>query len=104
MTRDDLLAGNVDLLEHAARLLADLPVHRIAVATTLDADGTLTVQIEGTGVDRADLAVNGRPRVSVDIGAAPETVTVPGVTAGQHLRIEAYSAGQLAAVMGMASG
>ncbi|MGH4024378.1 MAG: S41 family peptidase [Pseudonocardiaceae bacterium] len=95
MTRDDLLADNADLLERAAELLATLPEHRVAVSTTLAADGTLTVQLEGTGVDRADLIIDARPRASVDIGAAPVTTTVPGVRPRQHLRVEGYSAGVL---------
>lgn len=101
MTRDDLLAGNTDLLERAAQLLAGLPVHRLGVSTTLDttaldAAGTLTATIEGTGVDRADLVVAGRPRASIDLGAVPETVTVPGVSAGQRLRVEGFARGHLA--------
>lgn len=94
MTRDDLLAGNVDLLERAAELLAGMPEHRVTVACTRHED-TLTAQIEGTGVDRVDLAVDGRPRASIDLGATPGTVTVPGVSAGQRLRLEGYAAGHL---------
>ncbi|HEU0086044.1 MAG TPA: S41 family peptidase, partial [Pseudonocardiaceae bacterium] len=97
MTRDDLLADNVDLLERAAELLAGMPVHRVGVTATRDASGALTAVIEGTGVDRADVILDGRPRASVDLGATPETVTVPSVAAGQHLRVEGYAAGQLVA-------
>lgn len=97
LTRDDLLADNTDLLARAAELLAPLPEHRIAVATAPGADGSLTVQLDGTGVDRADLLVDARPRASVDIGATPVTTTVPGVRPGQRLRAEAYSAGVLVA-------
>ncbi|MFN2497276.1 MAG: S41 family peptidase [Pseudonocardiaceae bacterium] len=97
MTRNDLLADNVDLLDRAAQLLADMPVRELGVSTSLDGGGVLTVQIEATGMDRADLAVDGRPRASVDLGATPETVTVPGVSAGQRLRVDGYASGQLVA-------
>ena len=97
MTRNDLLADNVDLLDRAAQLLAAMPVRRLDVTTSPDGEGTLTVQIDSAGLDRADLAVDGRPRVSVDLGAAPPTVTVPEVRAGQRLRVEGYENGRLVA-------
>jgi len=97
MTRDDLLGDNVDLLADAARLLGDLPVHRLGVTTTLDTDGTLTVRIEATGVDRADLFLDGRPRDSLDVGPASVTAAMSGASAGQQLRVAGYADGQLVA-------
>lgn len=95
LTRNDLLADNVDLMERAAQLLAEQPVHRLDVTVSPGSDGNLAVQLTGTGVDRADLSVDGRPRASVDLGADPQTVTLPGLSTGQRLHAEGYAAGQL---------
>lgn len=95
-TRDDLLAGNVDLLDAAGKLLASMPVHRLEVDTSI-ANDTLTVEIDADGLDRVDLELDGRPLSSEDIGQNPLTVEIEGATAGQLLRADGYSDGELVA-------
>ncbi len=96
LTRNDLLAGNADLLDAAGKLLASMPVRRLDVDTTLTA-GTLTVGVDADGIDRVDLALGGRPHGSYDVGADPLSVEIDGVSAGALLRADGYSGGELVA-------
>jgi Peptidase family S41 len=95
LTRADLLEENVDLLDAAGELLAGMPVRRLSVSASVSGGG-LSVAIDAAGVDRVDLAVDGRPRASEDVGQGPLTVTIPGVSAGQ-LRVDGYLGGELVA-------
>lgn len=96
LTRDDLLAGNVDLLDAAGELLAAMPVRRLALDTSIDG-GTLTVRVDADGIDRADLSLDGRPLSSQDIGDDPVSVEIPGAAAGQLLRVDGFFGGELVA-------
>ena len=95
LTRADLLEENVDLLDAAGELLAGMPVRRLSVSASVSGGG-LSVSIDAAGVDRVDLAVDGRPRASEDVGQGPLTVTIPGVSAGE-LRVDGYLGGELVA-------
>jgi hypothetical protein len=96
LTRNDVLAGNTDLLDRAGQLLAALPVRRLDV-TASAAAGTLTVQLTTTGLDRVDVYLDGRPVASPTVTAPTTTVTIPGATAGQLLRADGFSTGELVA-------
>jgi hypothetical protein len=96
MTRDDLLAGNKDLLDRAGALLAGLTVRRLDIAAVLDA-GDLRVELTVANVDRADVYVDGRPRASVDTPTSEASVTVPGVGQATVVRAEGFADGKLVA-------
>lgn len=96
LTRTDLLAGNVDLLDAAGKLLASMPVRRLEVDTSF-AGATLTVTVDVDGIDRVDLELDGRPLSSEDIDQNPLSVEVEGATAGQLVRADGYSGGELVA-------
>ena len=96
MTRDDLLAGNKDLLDRAGALLADLPLRRLEITAVVDA-GDLQVGLETSNVDRADIYVDGRPRASVDTPAGAASVTVEGVGQPRVVRAEGFADGELVA-------
>jgi C-terminal processing protease CtpA/Prc len=96
LTRNDLLAGNVDLLDVAGELLASMPVRRLEVDTSV-AGNMLTVEIDADGIDRVDLSLDGRPHSSQDIGQNPLSVQIQGVTAGEVLRADGYFNGELVA-------
>jgi hypothetical protein len=96
MTRDDLLAGNKDLLDRAGALLAGMPVRRLDIAAVLDA-GDLRVDLTVANVDRADVYVDGRPRASVDTPTSDASVTVPGVGQATVVRAEGFADGKLVA-------
>jgi hypothetical protein len=96
MTRADLLEGNKDLLDAAGALLAAMPIRSLEVTTSL-AGTTLTVGLDVDGIDRVDLYLNDRPISSEDLGAAPLSIEILDVTAGQLLRADGYEAGELVA-------
>jgi hypothetical protein len=96
MTRDDLLAGNKDLLDRAGELLAGMPVRRLEIAAELDA-GDLRVDLTVSNVDRADIYVDGRPRASVDTPTSEASVTVSGDSQAAFVRAEGFADGQLVA-------
>jgi Peptidase family S41 len=97
MTRRDVLEGNQDLLDRAGALLAALPLRRLEVTATLVADGTLTVALEVSGLDRADLYLDGRPRASVDLADPTATVSLEDAAGAGSVRVEGFSDGELVA-------
>jgi hypothetical protein len=97
MTANDVLQGNVDLLERAGQLLAALPIRTLLVTATPGAGGTVAVQIQSTNLDRADIFVDDRPRTTVDLTGATTNVTVSGVPGAASVRVEGYNGNVLAA-------
>jgi C-terminal processing protease CtpA/Prc len=95
MTRDDLLNGNVDLLNRAGAMLATMPVRRLDLKTSLS-DTTLTVEIDVQGIDRVDVYLDGRPISSEDLTGSL-SIDILDVTAGQQLRADGYQTGSLVA-------
>lgn len=95
MTRDDLLAGNKDLLDRAGALLADMPVRRLEIMAALDA-GDLRVDLEVSNVDRADIYVDGRPRRRSTRRRARRR-SPSGVGQPRVVRAEGFADGQLVA-------
>ncbi|GAA1584841.1 hypothetical protein GCM10009789_43150 [Kribbella sancticallisti] len=96
MTRADLLNGNVDLLDAAGAMLAAMPNRRLGLTTSLAAT-TLTVELDVDGIDRVDLYLDDRPISSEDLSGDPIAIDILEVTAGQLLRADGYSAGDLVA-------
>ncbi|MDQ3616315.1 MAG: S41 family peptidase [Actinomycetota bacterium] len=96
LTRDDLLLGNVDLLDAAGQMLAGMPVHRLDATTSLDGD-TLSVDITVAEMDRVDLYLDKRPQRSLDVSGATAHLTIEGAQPGQRLRVDGFAAGALVA-------
>jgi hypothetical protein len=100
LTRDDVLSGNVDLLEAAGELLAGMTVRRLDASLSLSG-GTLTVELEVAELDRVDVYVDDRPQSSHSVTGTQETVTVDDVTSGQRLRLEGFAGEELVAARRM---
>jgi Peptidase family S41 len=96
MTRDDLVHDNRDLLDHAGRLLAALPVRRLVVRSAALAGSALALRLDLAGLDRLDVYVEGRPRASFDVADGTTEVTVNGVADGT-LRLDGYAGPDLVA-------
>ncbi|MGY1694729.1 S41 family peptidase [Geodermatophilus sp. SYSU D00814] len=96
MTRRDVLEGNLDLLEHAGRVLAGMPRRRLDVSASLSG-GTLTLEVDVVGADRLDVHVDDRPRASADAADGHRTIRVDGVPGARVVRVEAFAAGALVA-------
>jgi len=97
MTRRDVLEGNVDLLDAAGALLAGLPVRRLGLTSSMAADGTLTLQLDLSGIDRVDVYVDGRPRGSSDVGDGASTLTFPDEAGATTVQVQGFLGGELVA-------
>jgi C-terminal processing protease CtpA/Prc len=82
MTQNDVLNGNVDLINHAAKLLAGKTIASLALSLRPAAATakTRTVTVTSANVDRVDLSIDGRPRRILDVkdGATNVDLAVPG--------------------------
>ncbi|HEX2810429.1 MAG TPA: hypothetical protein VHN80_30045, partial [Kineosporiaceae bacterium] len=96
MTRVDVLEDNRDLLDHAGRLLAALPVRALTVEAGRDPGG-IRVDLQATNLDRVALWVDGEPRTSLDVSSGIGTVVIGDVPGARVLRVDGYSEGVLAA-------
>jgi Peptidase family S41 len=97
LTRRDVLEGNLDLLDAAGALLAGRPVRCLSVTTAAAPDGALTLELVLQGVDRVDVSVDGRPRVSSDVGDGTCSLVVPDAAAAGSVRVEGWFQGELVA-------
>ena len=96
MTRTDVLEGNVDLLEKAGSLLGAMPRARLD-ATAVRQAGTVRISLTTAGIDRLDLAVDGRPQRSDDIADGSRTIDLPTPLAHGMVSLKGFSRGSLAA-------
>lgn len=96
--------GNHDLMMAAAEQLAARRAERWVSLRITEAlptqDGRLRLTMTTRGIDRVDLALDGRPRLSVD--RAPEdtrpwTLEVPRVLGRRSIAVDAYAGGRLVA-------
>jgi hypothetical protein len=95
LTRDDVLHGNVGLLNRAGEILKSKSLRRLTATAVEGSDGKLGVYItEVRGVDRVDVYVDGRPRATVDV-TGPAIVEVPGA-ARARVRLDGFANGNLA--------
>ena len=97
LTRRDVLEGNLDLLDAAGALLAGRPVRCLRFTAAAAPDGALTVELVLQGVDRVDVAVDGRPRTSADVGEGTCSLVVPDASAAGSVRVEGWFQGELVA-------
>jgi hypothetical protein len=67
MTKDDVLNGNIDLINDAASILAKLPVYKVSVDVISSNAEKLTVKTETENISRLDILIDDRPQLSIDI-------------------------------------
>lgn len=97
MTRRDVLEGNVDLMDAAGALLAGRPRRRLDMTTSTDGSGVLTLQLVTTGIDRADVYLDGRPRSSTDVSDGATSLTLPGAAGARVVQVQGFAGGELVA-------
>jgi len=96
VTRNDVMNDDADLMVAAAGLLGKGTPRRFDVELS-EAGGELTATFGVTGIDRADVIVDGRQRLTVDLGGNPGPVPVPGAGGPGMVRIAGYDKGVLVA-------
>ena len=96
MTRNDVLNGNVDLIEHAGTLLADMPVYRLAVEITSRPENVSVMQVHTENIDQIDCFFDGRPYRSEAVNAAANQVTIELPSGhGRTVLLQGYQKGAL---------
>ncbi len=96
MTRRDLLEGNVDLIEAAGKLLAQMPRQSLkAQAMAYDIVTQITVQT--TGLDRLDFYANDRPAASLDVKDGAAELQIPSNTRLGAVSIKGFRQGTVVA-------
>ncbi|MBI3270365.1 MAG: peptidase S41 [Planctomycetes bacterium] len=99
MTKGDLLQGNVDLLAKAGTLLAGRPRVSLDLIVGAPAAGKRKVTLTTQGLDRVDLAVDGRPRATLDVTDGSATAEIPHPGGGGHdVAARGFKGGGLKAV------
>jgi hypothetical protein len=95
MTRADVLKHNVDLIAHAAAILAKKPTQQLRLAP-IGRPPVRKIRIESANVERVDVAVADRPVLSRDMKVTPLEVSLPRpVPVGTTIVAYGYRAGAL---------
>jgi C-terminal processing protease CtpA/Prc len=98
MTKNDLLNDNIDLINQAVKILADLPVRQLSVDIDSVSDGTLTATVNTKSIARLDIYLDKRPQQSLDISADTTQITVELRTGASVLEVQGYESDRLVAV------
>jgi hypothetical protein len=93
MTKGDVLDGNPDLIAACGKLLKALPLYRLVATTGSPVAGKLPLSMSTLGIDRVDIALDGRPVLSVDVSDGNKRVRVPMPAGSQSLDLTGYAAG-----------
>jgi Peptidase family S41 len=96
MTKDDVLKGNVDLMNAAGHLLANMPVYTLK-AKLLKGAGT-NVQVTATtkNLTRLDVFLNQRPQLSLDVTDGDSNFNFQSAAGPGMLELRGYKNDQLA--------
>jgi cytosine/adenosine deaminase-related metal-dependent hydrolase len=100
LTRGDIVGANDDLLARAGELLAERPSYTLALATPAEvrADGKVRLQLATAGLDRVDVAFDGRPVASLDVTDRTSTHTLkPAAPSPSRLDLTGWSSGEVVA-------
>jgi C-terminal processing protease CtpA/Prc len=93
LTRNDLLNGNVDLINAAGAILAALPSRKLTAVAVATSGGSVRLRCETRGLDRLDLYRNGRPLQSIDVTDGTRQVPLNGPNAGAAIEVRGFTGG-----------
>jgi len=85
MTRDDILNKNVDLMEHAGKLLANMPIVQMTAEVAVEADDTLKIKVGTQNIDRIDFYLDSHPQRSETVSAQADSVAVELIRKGSKM-------------------
>jgi Amidohydrolase family/Peptidase family S41 len=100
LTRADIVGDNPDLLARAGELLAGRAAYTLALADPPEVrpDGKVRVRLTTAGLDRVDVAFDGRPVASLDVDGGTVTRTLaPAVPSPSTLDLTGWSDGAIVA-------
>jgi hypothetical protein len=100
MTKDDVLNGNVDLINHAAKILAGMTSYVLSAKVSPSANRKLDVSAETKNISRLDVFAGGRPQLSLDVAnnSAQFVIERPPRGALSFIELRGYSGNELVAV------
>ncbi|MBL7499827.1 peptidase S41 [Frankia sp. CNm7] len=96
-TRADVTRDDADLMATAAALLRELPARRFDVELASSDDG-LTVILGALGISRADVTVDGRPSLSIEVTGNPGPLVIPVNTPPDLIQVTGFDGAELVAV------
>lgn len=97
LTKNDLLKSNMDLINQAASLLAQLPVHTLTINVTAKSATALTVAVTAKNVSRVDVYLEGRPQRSLDVQDGTTEIQLPRPAQSTVLELRGFSGNRLVA-------
>jgi hypothetical protein len=98
-TKNDILHDNADLIEHAARILASLPVRALDASAEPSDDGKVLVSATVANVSRLDAYLDGRPRLTLNVEERSTEFELPLDSSGPHmLELRGFDDDRLVAV------
>jgi hypothetical protein len=100
MTKQDVLNGNKDLIAAAGTILKGQPVRRLLAEPGAAAGGKLPFKLTTLGVDRVDIAFDGRPVSSVDTADGTKRIRVAVPAGAQRLELSGFAQGVLVVRVG----
>ncbi len=89
ITENDVLNGNIDLIAHAARMLATMPARRFDVVLEAGNDG-LHIRLTTSGVDRVDAYLDGHPVASAPVFDNAVSLVIPNARPGIGIELFGY--------------
>jgi cytosine/adenosine deaminase-related metal-dependent hydrolase len=99
LSKDDLLYGNIDLLNRAAGILAARPARNLDVTVKAVTDEAVEVEVTTANLSRLDVYLDERPQQSLDVSDGVRVLTFALPTGGAtELLLRGYNDGQLAAI------
>lgn len=99
LTKNDVLGGNVDLINEAAKLLAGMaPVFSLKAELAGVQGDTLRIDVTTKNLTRIDALVNHRPRLTLDVRDGTTTLSLPKPASdGNILELLGFNGEQLGA-------
>jgi hypothetical protein len=98
MTRDDVLNGNVDLINEAAKILSTITASSLTAESSGVSGDTLQVNATTKNLTRLDVLVDKRTRLTLDVADGTTTFSLSKALSGTRaVEIRGYNAEKLAA-------
>ena len=98
LTRNDLLNGNIDMINAASALLAKRPVYELSVEVKSVSASESKIKTSIKGITRLDVYIDGRPMETTDVNGAQATFTIKKATAvARTAEIRGFSGEELVA-------
>ena len=97
INRNDVLNNNIDLINHAAEMLAAMPIFSLT-AKCQTTGNTLQIHAATRSLTRVDVLLNNRPSLTLDVKDGPTPFTLPKRSPAEaRLELRGYKDEQLAA-------